>query len=108
MPNIQAVVFGVYAEQDERINAGIEPLEQALADAGITYQITIYPGVNDASIPTPASAMLKSKQRKPGKRHGLVRRVCVRPTVAFLCNMITCEVDRYTSTRTGKQVEKDR
>ena len=48
VPNIQAAVFGVYAEQDERINAGIEPLEQALADAGITYQITIYPGVNHA------------------------------------------------------------
>lgn len=48
VPNIQAAVFGVYAEQDERINAGIEPLEQALAEAGITYQITIYPGVNHA------------------------------------------------------------
>lgn len=48
VPNIQAAVFGVYAEQDERINGGIEPLEQALADAGITYQITIYPGVNHA------------------------------------------------------------
>jgi len=48
VPNIQAAVFGVYAEQDERINGGIEPLEQALADAGTTYQITIYPGVNHA------------------------------------------------------------
>jgi carboxymethylenebutenolidase len=48
VPNIQAAVFGVYAEQDERINGGIEPLEQALADAGITYQIKIYPGVNHA------------------------------------------------------------
>ncbi len=48
VPNIQAAVFGVYAEQDERINAGIEPLEQPLADAGSTYLITIYPGVNHA------------------------------------------------------------
>ncbi len=48
VPNIQAAVFGVYAEQDERINAGIEPLEQALMDASTTYQITIYPGVNHA------------------------------------------------------------
>lgn len=48
VPNINAAVFGVYAEQDERINAGIEPLEQALEAAGKTYQITIYPGVNHA------------------------------------------------------------
>ena len=48
VPNIQAAVFGVYAEQDERINAGIEPLEQALQEAGVTYQIEIYPGVDHA------------------------------------------------------------
>ncbi len=48
VPNIQAAVFGVYAELDERINAGIEPLEQALQEAGVTYQIEIYPGVNHA------------------------------------------------------------
>jgi carboxymethylenebutenolidase len=48
VPNIKAAVFGVYAEQDERINAGIEPLRAALDAAGITYQIKIYPGVNHA------------------------------------------------------------
>jgi carboxymethylenebutenolidase len=48
VPNIQAAVLGVYAEQDERINAGIEALEQALMDAGKTYDINIYPGVNHA------------------------------------------------------------
>jgi carboxymethylenebutenolidase len=48
VPNIQAAVLGVYAEQDERINAGIEPLEQALQDAGVNYRIIIYPGVNHA------------------------------------------------------------
>ncbi len=48
VPNIQAAVLGVYAEQDERINAGIEPLQAALDAAGITYQINIYPGVNHA------------------------------------------------------------
>jgi carboxymethylenebutenolidase len=46
--NIQAAVLGVYAEQDQRINAGIEPLEQALSDAGITHQLNVYPGVNHA------------------------------------------------------------
>jgi len=48
VPNINAAVLGVYAEQDERINAGIEPLEAALEAAGTTYQINIYPGVNHA------------------------------------------------------------
>jgi carboxymethylenebutenolidase len=48
VPNIQAAVLGVYAEQDERINAGIEPLREALEAAGITHQINIYPGVNHA------------------------------------------------------------
>lgn len=48
VPNIKAAVLGVYAEQDERINGGIEPLRAALDAAGTTYQINIYPGVNHA------------------------------------------------------------
>jgi carboxymethylenebutenolidase len=48
VPNIQAAVLGVYAELDQRINAGIDALEQALAEADVTYQFNIYPGVNHA------------------------------------------------------------
>jgi carboxymethylenebutenolidase len=48
VPNIRAAVFGVYAEQDNRINAGKDALEQALNDAGITHQIKVYHGVNHA------------------------------------------------------------
>jgi carboxymethylenebutenolidase len=48
VPNIKAAVFGVYAEQDERINAGKDGLEQALKEAGITHQVKVYPGVNHA------------------------------------------------------------
>lgn len=48
VPNIEAAVFGVYAEQDERINAGKDALEQALIAAGITHQMKVYPGVNHA------------------------------------------------------------
>jgi carboxymethylenebutenolidase len=48
VPNIQAAVLGVYAEQDQRINAGIPALEQALINAGVTHQINVYPGVNHA------------------------------------------------------------
>ena len=48
VPNIKASVFGVYAEQDTRIDAGIPDLEKALKAANITYQIKIYPGVNHA------------------------------------------------------------
>jgi carboxymethylenebutenolidase len=48
VPNIRAAVLGVYAELDERINAGKDLLEQALIDAGITHQLNLYPGVNHA------------------------------------------------------------
>jgi carboxymethylenebutenolidase len=48
VPNIKAAVLGVYAEQDERINGGIDPLKAALEAAGTTHQINIYPGVNHA------------------------------------------------------------
>jgi carboxymethylenebutenolidase len=48
VPDIEAAVLGVYAEQDQRINAGIEALEQALSDAGITHELKVYPGVNHA------------------------------------------------------------
>lgn len=46
--NIQAAVLGVYAGLDERINAGIEPLREALDAAGVTYEIKIYPDVAHA------------------------------------------------------------
>lgn len=46
--NIQAAVLAVYAENDSRINAGIDALEPALMEAGVTYQINIYPGVDHA------------------------------------------------------------
>ena len=46
--NIQAAVLGVYAELDTRINAGIAALEQALDEAGVTYQFNFYPGVDHA------------------------------------------------------------
>jgi carboxymethylenebutenolidase len=45
---IQAALFGVYAELDERINAGKDALEQALIEADIPYQLKVYPGVNHA------------------------------------------------------------
>lgn len=48
VPNIKAAVFGVYAEQDERINAGKDALEKALQEAKITHQMKVYPGVNHA------------------------------------------------------------
>jgi carboxymethylenebutenolidase len=45
---IKAAVFGVYAELDTRITSSKDPLEQALKEAGITYQMKVYPGVNHA------------------------------------------------------------
>ena len=48
VPSIKAAVFGVYAELDTRITASKDPLEQALKEAGITYQMKVYPGANHA------------------------------------------------------------
>ena len=48
VPNITPAVFGVYAELDDRINAGKDALEQALIEADRTYQMKVYPGVNHA------------------------------------------------------------
>lgn len=48
VPNIEAAVLGVYAELDERINAGKDALEEALAEAGITHEMKVYPGASHA------------------------------------------------------------
>jgi carboxymethylenebutenolidase len=48
VPSIEAAVFGVYAEMDNRINAGKDALEQALIEGEITNQMVVYPGVNHA------------------------------------------------------------
>jgi carboxymethylenebutenolidase len=48
VPDIQAAVLGVYAELDQRINASMDALEQALSEADITFQFNVYPGVNHA------------------------------------------------------------
>jgi carboxymethylenebutenolidase len=46
VPNIRAAVLGVYGELDERINASIPDLREALMAAGVTYEIKIYPRAN--------------------------------------------------------------
>lgn len=49
---ISAPVFGVYGENDARINAGIPETEQAMAAAGKAYTKTIYPGAGHAFLRT--------------------------------------------------------
>lgn len=48
VPRIRAAVLGVYAENDQRINASIPPLEAALKQANVTHKIVIYPGAGHA------------------------------------------------------------
>jgi carboxymethylenebutenolidase len=45
---IKASVLAHYADDDERINGGIEAFEKALKEAGTNYQIYIYPGTKHA------------------------------------------------------------
>lgn len=44
----KAAVLGVYAELDERVNASRDAATAALAAAGLTHEITTYPGVEHA------------------------------------------------------------
>ncbi|MGD9713751.1 MAG: dienelactone hydrolase family protein [Thermomicrobiales bacterium] len=49
VPNIRAAVLGVYSDDpDDFANNGRDELEQALADAGITFQLNIYPDTQHA------------------------------------------------------------
>lgn len=48
VPGIKAALLLHYAGQDERINAGIEAYRKALTDAGKTFEIHIYDGVQHA------------------------------------------------------------
>ena len=43
-----AAVLGVYAEQDDRVNASQERVRVALEAAGLTHRINVYPGVGHA------------------------------------------------------------
>ncbi len=48
VPNIQAAMLGIYAGEDQRINAGIPDLVNAMAAAGKIFEVEIYPGVQHA------------------------------------------------------------
>lgn len=48
VPNIQAAVLAIYAEQDRRINAGIEAIESAMQENDKTFKKIIYPNANHA------------------------------------------------------------
>ena len=48
VPNIRAAVYAVYGELDERINAGIPAITEALKAAGKTYDMKVYSGANHA------------------------------------------------------------
>jgi carboxymethylenebutenolidase len=43
-----AAVLGIYAEQDQRVNASREAAAAALERAGLTHEIVTYPGANHA------------------------------------------------------------
>ncbi len=48
LDRIAAPVLGVYAENDARINANLAEVEAAMAEAGKSYQYTVYPGAGHA------------------------------------------------------------
>lgn len=48
VPKIRAAVLAIYAGQDERINAGIPAIREALQKANVTHEIVIIPGADHA------------------------------------------------------------
>ena len=48
VPRIKASVLAHYAEDDERINAGIQGFKEALEKAGIQFKFNTYPGTRHA------------------------------------------------------------
>ena len=49
VPNIQAAMLGVYSDDpDDFANEGLEDLDAALEEAGITYEIQVYPDTQHA------------------------------------------------------------
>ena len=49
IPNIKAAVLGVYSDDPgDFANRGLDDLESALAEAGITFEINIYPNTQHA------------------------------------------------------------
>ena len=48
VPNIQAAVLGIYGAEDKRITDQEPELEEALADAGKTYEMRVFDGANHA------------------------------------------------------------
>jgi len=48
VPRIKASMLLHYAEDDERINAGIPAFEAALKRAGVNYQLHMYKGTKHA------------------------------------------------------------
>lgn len=44
VPRMKAAMLGVYAGNDERVNATSVPLEAAMTGAGVRFQLNVYPG----------------------------------------------------------------
>ena len=64
VPNTKAPVFAIYGATDERINAGIDDINKALDDAGITHEHKLYEGAGHAFINHNAGERYNAEQAK--------------------------------------------
>jgi carboxymethylenebutenolidase len=67
VPNIKAAVLGVYAEQDSRVNAGKDALEQALPRPASSTRSTSIPASGTHSTTTPVLDTMRSRPPGPGR-----------------------------------------
>ncbi|CAN5820721.1 dienelactone hydrolase family protein [soil metagenome] len=77
VPNIEAAVLAVYSDDPgDFANEGREELEQALTEAGVTFQINVYPGTQHAFHYDTGQRYVEEASLQAWGRHGrVVRRV---------------------------------
>jgi dienelactone hydrolase len=68
VPNIQAAVLGIYGEEDSRITDQEPELEEALADADKTYEMTVFEVPTTPFSTTRANGSIRRPQKKRGPR----------------------------------------
>ncbi len=73
VPRIKAEMVLHYAENDERINAGIPAFEEALKKAGVRYTLYRYPGAGHAF----------NNDTNPGRYHEASAKLAWERTIAF-------------------------
>ena len=84
---IKAQLMLVFADNDERVNAGWPEYQAALKAAGVRFEAYKYPGTSTASTTTPRRASTRTRPPRPGAARSR-------------CSIARCAADPRTEVRT--------